>query len=388
MGCCCSDENDRRQSSGQGNYGNYTQMAGPATGVVAAPVVGGHPPRPSGRRKALLIGINYFGTRAELRGCINDVRNMQALLTRQGFPASPDSMVVLTDDQQNPQAQPTRQNILASMQWLVSGAQEGDVLFLHYSGHGGQAPDPTYSEEDCMNETILPVDHPNGHISDDEMHAILVAPLPHGVRLTALMDCCHSGTVLDLPYLWANGRWEEEDNPAHSMGDVQMISGCLDEQTSADVVTSGRAGGALTNAFVEAFERYPGQSYAVIMNAIGQSMVQKGYSQRPLLSSSQQFDTNMQFSLVSNIVPNNNPQLGRQFRKRKKPPRDFGALGGILTGVATGFLAGAVINTLIGGMGHMMGGMGGLSSMSPMGMFDDIGDVFDDIGGIDLGGLF
>ena len=33
----------------------------------------------TGRRKALLIGINYFGQRGQLRGCINDVKNMSAV---------------------------------------------------------------------------------------------------------------------------------------------------------------------------------------------------------------------------------------------------------------------------------------------------------------------
>lgn len=87
----------------------------------------------TGRRKALLIGINYFGTNAELKGCINDTRNVSSfLMDRFGYKR--EDMVILTDDQQRDVLQPTKQNILRAMNWLVSNAQPNDSLFLHYSG--------------------------------------------------------------------------------------------------------------------------------------------------------------------------------------------------------------------------------------------------------------
>lgn len=53
-----------------------------------------------------------------------------------------DDMVILMDSPQLPsRQQPTRQNILEAMSWLVSDARPNDSLFFHYSGHGGQAVD-------------------------------------------------------------------------------------------------------------------------------------------------------------------------------------------------------------------------------------------------------
>lgn len=215
-----------------------TQDAWQGTGMSGAQVMGASAHiQPSGRCKALLIGINYFGTSNELRGCINDVKEMKQLLVSEGFPQS--EIVVLTDDQRG-RYSPTRQNILAGCQWLVAGAQQGDVLFFHFSGHGSQEIDDTGMEDDGYNETICPCDM--RQIVDDELWSTLVYPLPAGCRLTAIMDCCHSGTGLDLPYTWQarSGRWLQDENPSLAAGDVQLFSGCQDHQTSADAHDSAK----------------------------------------------------------------------------------------------------------------------------------------------------
>lgn len=87
----------------------------------------------TGRRKALLIGINYFGQPNQLQGCINDVTNVSSFLhERKGYRR--EDMVILTDDQKNPKSLPTKSNIIRAMQWLVHEAQPNDSLFIHFSG--------------------------------------------------------------------------------------------------------------------------------------------------------------------------------------------------------------------------------------------------------------
>ena len=93
------------------------------------------------RRKALLIGINYYGTANQLNGCINDAMNLREYLVRdRGYSSDQHDMVVMTDDPQNRGTpfEPTGRNMLAAFQWLVTGNRDGDSVFLSYSGHGGE----------------------------------------------------------------------------------------------------------------------------------------------------------------------------------------------------------------------------------------------------------
>ncbi|KAK1141123.1 Ca(2+)-dependent cysteine protease [Aspergillus melleus] len=130
--------NPYQNSYGQGNHGGHGAPAPPPSDPVAF----GHGApqgynfqysRCTGKRKALLIGINYFNQKGQLRGCINDVKNMSSYLN-QNFGYAREDMVLLTDDQQNPMSQPTKANILRAMHWLVKDARPNDSLFFHYSG--------------------------------------------------------------------------------------------------------------------------------------------------------------------------------------------------------------------------------------------------------------
>ncbi|KAF4336642.1 caspase domain protein [Fusarium beomiforme] len=173
----------------------------------------------TGRRKALLIGINYFGQRGQLRACINDVRNMTAYLSEH-FGYMREDMVILTDDQQNPMSQPTKQNILRAMHWLVKDARPNDSLLFHYSDSTDISRcDLDGDEDDGYDEVIYSVDfRQTGHIIDEEMHRIMVRPLQAGVRLTAIFDTWHSGTALDLPYIYSTQGILKEPNLAKEAG--------------------------------------------------------------------------------------------------------------------------------------------------------------------------
>lgn len=61
---------------------------------------------------------------------------------------------------------------------------------------------------DGYDETLCPLDfETQGMIVDDEINATIVRPLPYGVKLHAIIDACHSGTVLDLPFLCRMSRY-------------------------------------------------------------------------------------------------------------------------------------------------------------------------------------
>lgn len=297
-----------------------------------------------GNKKALLIGINYIGQQYQLSGCINDVKHIrEVLITKFGFTDSPDKMVILTDDQKDQYKIPNRKNMLNAMRWLVQGSKPGDSLFFHFSGHGSQKKDQDGDEVDGYDETILPVDYKkSGQITDDEMNSIMVRPLPEGVRLTAIFDSCHSGTALDLPYVYADdGKLVVQKGPSSikmlqdtfnniatgnvlglinnvityaesdkikknsakakkkteetksTFADVIMFSGCKDSQTSADTKVNNTSTGAMSYAFIKAVMTNDNLSYLQLLRETKKHLA--NYSQKPQLSSGRLMDMSQTF---------------------------------------------------------------------------------------------
>lgn len=240
----------------------------------------GPPPPVHGQKRAVIVGVTYKNTNDELKGCINDAKCMKFMLMKRfKFPES--CILMLTEEEADPLRWPTKNNITMAMHWLVLGCKPGDSLVFHFSGHGNNQTDYDGDEVDGFDETLLPVDHAtSGVILDDEINATIVRPLPYGVKLHAIVDACHSGTVMDLPYLCRMDRlgkynWEDHRPPSGmwkgtSGGEVFSFTGCDDDQTSVDTPQlSGSAWtGAMTYAFIQAIERGHGTTYGSLLSAM------------------------------------------------------------------------------------------------------------------------
>ena len=163
-----------------------------------------------GVKRALVIGINYVGSKGELFGCHSDAKNMVDFLkTDQGF--EDENITILMDDGHH--KSPTYRNIMRAFREIAGQSNSGDTVLIHYSGHGGRVKDKTGDENDGYDETIIPVDYFRaGQIIDDDINFDLVRKMKKGVLVTAMMDCCHSGTILDLPYRYRGG-----DDPGMGM---------------------------------------------------------------------------------------------------------------------------------------------------------------------------
>jgi metacaspase-1 len=203
----------------------------------------------------LVIGINYEGkSGAELNGCINDTQRIcDFLKTRCGY--QDNNIQLLTD---NTSIKPTKQNIINSIKTLVQRVKntQSKEVWFSYSGHGSYLSGYGGSEEsDSQDEALVPLDYDTqGLIRDDTLYEILVKQLPTDCNLFSIVDACHSGTALDLPYLYRIDTGITEQRSKENLANICKISGCRDSQTSADAYINGKYQGALTFSFLKCMD--------------------------------------------------------------------------------------------------------------------------------------
>ncbi|MBI4785208.1 MAG: caspase family protein [Oscillatoriophycideae cyanobacterium NC_groundwater_1537_Pr4_S-0.65um_50_18] len=218
---------------------------------------------------AIAIGLNavdpahYGGWSGNLIACEFDANDMAAIAKAQGFTVS----TLLT-------RAATRQAVLSHISDAAQKLQSGDILMLSYSGHGGQLPDLNSDESDRRDETWCLFD---GELVDDELYGSF-SQFAAGVRILVFSDSCHSGTVtrdayyasmrrglggtardrclpreLVMTVYHANQSFYDPILKNRAIAErleaikasVLLISGCQDNQTSADGDFNGLFTGVL-----------------------------------------------------------------------------------------------------------------------------------------------
>lgn len=233
-------------------------------------------------KKALLIGINYTGTQNELYGCINDVNCIKERICKQGF--TENNINIITDLTSK---KATRANILTEFKNLLVNSRAGDFLFFTYSGHGSYTLDRNGDERDGYDEMIVSCDLKG--ILDDEFKSLIQTNLKTDVTLFAMFDSCFSGSVLDLKYQYLDSlnyeKYTENSKVLETNGNVFMISGCTDEQTSADAFINGKANGAMTWSLLEGLKQNSMCTWRELVKVMRDLLKQSKYTQIPQFSS-------------------------------------------------------------------------------------------------------
>lgn len=194
------------------------------------------------KKMAILIGCEYtaYKTRGKMErlpGCHMDIKLAQKMLIEH-YNYDPSNFILISDES-SAYIQPTRANILAQLNSVISRTDLAQVV-LYYSGHGTQTVDRNGDEEDGMDECIVPCDFmENGLITDDVFHDLIWSRLPLKTKMTCIFDSCNSGTIFDLPFKYNGSNQLKRDNKTTlqkittALPLIITISGCRDIQTSA-----------------------------------------------------------------------------------------------------------------------------------------------------------
>lgn len=274
-------------------------------------------------RRALLIGINTYqpaqttakhpagctGGRCDLPtfdnldGALNDVAAMRDLLVGPKFGFTPATVAVLTDPALPasqlpyvalPAAQTTHDGILAAMQkYLVDLPHKGDTVLFYYAGHGSLRLNSKGNKMTLMvdgkqvhaDSTLVPSDAWTGgyDVRDREMTRIFNAALDKGVKLTVILDSCHSGAFTRgiplgpkvrermLPYDPRDIGEAPDDNAAPAERDdnpALIFSAAQQDQTAKESPTTANVPephGAFTAALIKALEVLPADAPASVV---------------------------------------------------------------------------------------------------------------------------
>ena len=152
-------------------------------------------------KRALLVGISNYSTNSatqwtDIHGA-NDVELIAITLKSQKF------KITKVTNQQS-----TAKRIRKELKSLANSCKPGDLVYIHFSGHGQPFDDKSGDEEDGWDEAIIPYDAQKvyskgkyegaNHIIDDELNGYFNQIRKKvGAKgfLCVVIDACHSGNT-------------------------------------------------------------------------------------------------------------------------------------------------------------------------------------------------
>ncbi|MCB0105989.1 MAG: caspase family protein, partial [Caldilineaceae bacterium] len=212
---------------------------------------------------ALLIGVDhYFEYRLpggiyypKLGGCVRDITKVYNFLTeRIKIPSGNITKLTASRGGANPvepESQwPTYNNIVAAFADLTAKVQEGDQVYIQYSGHGGRTTTmfPAVKGDGEFDEALVPLDigKPGDddarYLRDAEIYELLQRLVAKKVRLTVVFDCCHSGgATRDSGGAVKRGIGQADTSPAPTDSKVAPLNELLAHWQGASAATSRNA---------------------------------------------------------------------------------------------------------------------------------------------------
>ena len=262
------------------------------------------------KNKALLVGINkYPDPRNELRGCVNDILEMEHFIAEANKVYPKKNIKKLTNKEA------TKKEILIQLKWLIEGAEAGDQLLFHYSGHGAQAPTKfTSLEKDGLDEIICPYDYDgtNNTSLRDKEFAQLFTAIPKGVHFVWISDSCHAEDLSRDPfkvdeedfnannthYRFFTGlsHFDNSEDEANDLADIAigkiapiikplngaLLSACQSHELSADTYINKRFIGAFTHYLIENLNKHSDtKNMRSIIEIVNKDLGKNGYDQNP-----------------------------------------------------------------------------------------------------------
>ncbi len=154
-------------------------------------------------KRALIVGISTYNPRGVNSNTVwnnihgtNDTELIKRTLRQQGFTIN-----------SLKESKATAYNIRKAFAKLMKETKKGDVIYIHFSGHGQAVEDMNGDEQDGWDEAIIPVDaaavyspksyRGENHILDDELYGYfktLRSKIGSNGMLYATIDACHSGS--------------------------------------------------------------------------------------------------------------------------------------------------------------------------------------------------